>query len=104
MTSAATLFEQAMELSPTDRQDLTVRLVDALPVEKESGDDEARGKELDRRWAEHKANPGIGHSLGRGDEQDLWGHRTPLNAVADVLSFSGTPTATWYDAAYGQRS
>ena len=56
--SVDSLFEQAMELGPTDRQDPTVRLVDALPVEKDPGYDEAWGEELDRRWAEHDADPG----------------------------------------------
>lgn len=56
MTSVGALYEQAMELSPGDRAVLMELLSETL-LEKEANYDEAWREELDRRIAEHDANP-----------------------------------------------
>lgn len=53
------ILETALSLPETERLVIAERLLESVPDDAESPDDEAFATELDRRWAEFERDPSV---------------------------------------------
>lgn len=63
MTTAESLYEQALKLDEAERTELADRLYDSLNGDVSPEWEKAWAAEADRRWAEHQADPDSAISL-----------------------------------------